>query len=107
MFVEGGLTFEQASEAVNACMEDFSAAAETLPEATGTLVFALSISPLGAVTEATILSNTLVIRPWAVGLHEEDVLRARLQHAALKIFKSYKYPKADGSSKLTMPLIFE
>jgi hypothetical protein len=107
MFVEGSLTFEQARDAVNACMADFSALAESLPEATGTLVFTLSIAPLGFVTNTSILTNTLVMRPWALGLDNEDELKARLQHEALKVFTSHKYPEADGISKLTMPLIFE
>lgn len=64
MFVEGPLKFDEAAEVVGACMDNFAEVAETLPEATGTLVLSISVTAGGAVDNISFLTDTLVPRPW-------------------------------------------
>lgn len=67
MFVEGALEFEEAADVVSACMDQFAEVAETLPEATGTLVLRISVTADGTVDNITFQTDTLVPRPWECG----------------------------------------
>ena len=107
MFVEGALTHEQAADAVAECTAAFSEALEDLPEATGTLVLRMHVSKSGAVDRTELLTNTLVLRPWAAAPEEAEAGRARLQLEASRVFGGHIYPEADGPSVVTMPLIFD
>ena len=79
MFVEGPLKFQEAADVVSKCMEDFAEAAETLPEATGTLVLRIFVTAGGTVDSVSFLTDTLVPRPWEChpDLAEQEQRRSR------------------------------
>lgn len=128
MFVEGALSYDDATEVVNECMDHFAEAAEGLPEATGTLVLRISVAPSGTVQNIIILTDTLVPRPWECGPRnafetsesgssqeesEQDLssveaaVRGHIIQAAVDCFSTCEYPAADSESVITMPLLFE
>lgn len=106
MFVEGELTYEEASEAVLACTDIFGEVALKLPEATGTLTLRITVAASGAVSGVSLLADTLVPRPWDVRENDGAAARAIVQHAAVECFKGHVYPEKSGPSTITMPLIF-
>ncbi|NJR41662.1 MAG: hypothetical protein HC767_02335 [Akkermansiaceae bacterium] len=117
--MEGALEYEEAADAVSECMDEFAEVAETLPEATGTLVLRIDVAAEGTVSGVAFSTDTLVPRPWSCVPGESDEIvggdavsaeaaaRQRIKRAAKEIFSGHIYPAKTSRSVVMMPLIFE
>jgi hypothetical protein len=99
------LTSEEATPALNDCLEALYEELGTLPPAVGTVTVKLDVTgETGKVTDLAFLANTLVARP-SGAVDPEDVTQATLaciaQHLAAACF-----PTSPGHTAITIPLTF-
>lgn len=106
-FFAGSLSEEEATPALNACLEGLYAALAALPPAVGVVTLRLEVGPSGQPADIAWLANTLVARPQA-GEEPQDVCDATLACIAEHLFgASFPASADEGATAVTMPFVFE
>ena len=106
-FFEGALSEEDATDALSGALEPLFAALadeDQAPLANGVLVVRIHIDAGGSVTDIRALSDTLRPHP---GCGDIDEARSVLLALVQQHLQPALFPQAEGTSRVTMPLVFE
>ncbi len=106
--VAGSLGEEEATPALNACLDALYAALGELPPVVGTVTLRLEVAAGGKVSGLQWLTNTLVARPQGVQPGDEpwEAVDASLACIA-EYCLAAKFPSSDGLTAITLPFVFE
>ncbi|MBN8539327.1 MAG: 2OG-Fe(II) oxygenase [Deltaproteobacteria bacterium] len=99
-FIEGSLRPKQIEKVLASFDENF--AAFNQPLTTGTVAYRISIAPKGNVTRVQKLASSMT----SAASSDQQANRVLDRHVS-QFFFTTKFPKANGSSQLTLPLTIE
>ena len=103
----GSLGEEEATPALNACLDLLYAALGELPPVVGTVTLRLQVAAEGKVADLHWLGNTLVARPQGVPPGEPwEAVDASLACIAEHCLAA-SFPTSDGPTAITLPFVFE
>ncbi|EFN57722.1 hypothetical protein CHLNCDRAFT_51000 [Chlorella variabilis] len=106
-FFAGSLREEEATPALNACLDVLFEALSTLPPSVGTVTLQLTVEGSGRVADICWKANTLVARPQS-GEAPTVVTEATLACIAEHLLRAQFPPSHDGGcTAITLPFVFQ
>ena len=104
----GSLGEEEATPALNGCLDELYAALGELPPVVGTVTLRLEVAAEGKVGDLRWLANTLVARPQGVAPGDEpwEAVDASLACIAEHCLAA-RFPPSGGPTAITLPFVFE
>lgn len=105
--IAGSLREEEATPALNACLDVLFEALSTLPPSVGTVTLQLTVEGSGRVADICWKANTLVARPQS-GEAPTVVTEATLACIAEHLLRAQFPPSHDGGcTAITLPFVFQ